>query len=395
MDTTVTTRTSAIDGAIDQALADTRIVGAVVLVARDGRIVYRRAAGLADREAGTPMREDAVFRLASLTKPLVTAAAMRLVELGRIALTDPVTRYLPDFRPALPDGDVPTITLRHLMTHTAGLGYAFMQKPDSPYGRLGVRDGFDEPGISMRDEIDRLARAPLFYSPGTRWQYSLAMDVMGAVLEKVEGCDLEAVLDQYVHKPLGLTELGFDLKPGQRERLATPYMNVGTPPKRIPDAGGHIPFPAGIPMFEGLEGLPLVPARVFDPTSFRSGGAGMNGTASDMMTFLEALRTGGAPILTRESAIAMMTPQIGDVPIESREPGWTFGFGGSVLRDPSAAPTPQSAGTFQWGGVWGHNWFVDPARRITMVSLTNTALEGMAGRYVRDLRGAIYAELGG
>jgi CubicO group peptidase (beta-lactamase class C family) len=91
----------------------------------------------------------------------------------------------------------------------------------------------------------------------------------------------------------------------------------------------------------------------------------------------------------------MMTPQIGDVAIESREPGWTFGFGGSVLLDPTAAPTPQSRGTFQWGGVWGHTWFIDPERRITLVSLTNTALEGMAGRYVRDLRGAIYAELGG
>jgi len=121
MDTTVATRAPAIDAAIDQALVDARIVGAVVLVARDGAIVYRRAAGLADRERGVPMREDAVFRLASLSKPLVTAAALRLVERGRIALADPVTRYLPDFRPALANGETPTITLRHLLTHTAGL----------------------------------------------------------------------------------------------------------------------------------------------------------------------------------------------------------------------------------------------------------------------------------
>ena len=108
MDTTAPARAPTIDAAIDQALADARIVGAVVLVARDGSIVYRRAAGLADRERNVPMREDAVFRLASLTKPLVTAAALRLAELGRIALDDPVTRYLPDFRPALPDGETPT-----------------------------------------------------------------------------------------------------------------------------------------------------------------------------------------------------------------------------------------------------------------------------------------------
>src|SRR4249920_3743339 len=116
---------SAIDGAIDSALAEKRIVGGVVLVMQDGAIVYRRAAGLADRERNVPMREDAVFRLASLTKPLVTAAALRLVELGKIALADPVTRYLPDFRPALPNGTVPVITLRHLLTHTAGLAYRF------------------------------------------------------------------------------------------------------------------------------------------------------------------------------------------------------------------------------------------------------------------------------
>lgn len=389
----MTTRTSTIDTAIDSALAEKRLVGCVVLVARDGEIVYRRAAGLADREAATPMREDAVFRFSSLTKPLVTAAAMRMIELGRIALDDPVTRHLPDFRPALPDGSLPAITLRHLMTHTAGLGYAFTQRPDSPYGRLDVRDGFDAPGVSMREELDRLARAPLFYRPGESWQYSLAMDVMGAVMQAVEGRDLEAVLDEYVHAPLRLRDVGFDLKEGQRERLATPYTNGKPEPQRIPDTGTRIPFPAGIPMFEGLEGLPLCPARVFDPASFRSGGAGMNGTAGDMLAFLEALRKGGAPILRRESAAAMMTPQIGDMRIESREPGWTFGFGGSLLVDPSAAPTPQSVGTYQWGGVWGHNWFVDPARRLTMVSLTNTALEGMAGRYVTALRDAVYADL--
>jgi CubicO group peptidase (beta-lactamase class C family) len=139
--------TAAIDGAIDAALAEKRIVGGVVLVMQDGEIAYSRAAGLADREQAVPMREDAVFRLASLTKPLVTAAALRMVELGKIALADPVTRYLPDFRPALPNGDVPAITLRHLLTHTAGLAYRFMQPEGGAYERAGVSDGADEPGL--------------------------------------------------------------------------------------------------------------------------------------------------------------------------------------------------------------------------------------------------------
>ena len=139
--------TATIDSAIDAALAEKRIVGGVVLVMQDGEIAYRRAAGLADRERGVPMREDAVFRLASLTKPLVTAAALRMVELGKIALADPVTRYLPDFRPALPNGEVPVITLRHLLTHTAGLAYRFMQPEGGAYERAGVSDGADEPAF--------------------------------------------------------------------------------------------------------------------------------------------------------------------------------------------------------------------------------------------------------
>jgi CubicO group peptidase (beta-lactamase class C family) len=136
-----------------------------------------------------------------------------------------------------------------------------------------------------------------------------------------------------------------------------------------------------------------VPARLHDRASFRSAGAGMVGNATDMLTFIEAIRTGGAPILSAESVDAMLTVQTGTLSIVNRGPGWAFGFGGALLVDPAAALTPQSRGTFGWGGVWGHAWFIDPVRRLSVVSLSNTALEGMMGRYVRDLRDAIYAEL--
>ncbi len=358
---------------------------------RDGAIVYRRAAGLADRERALPMHEDAVFRLASLSKPLVTAAALRMAELGKIALADPVTRYLPDFRPALPNGDVPTITLRHLLTHTAGLSYGFMQPPDGPYHRGRVSDGLAEPGFTMSEELDRIARAGLAYPPGERWAYSVAMDVLGAVLEAAEGADLEAVATKYVSAPLGAASLSFDLTADQRMRLVTSYADGAPEPVRIPDEGMRVHFPAGIPVYAGLAGINLSPARVFDRNSFRSAGAGMNGTAGDMLKFVEAIRTGGAPILSRESVSAMTTVQTGDLPIVNRGPGWAFGYGGSILTDPAAAMSPQSPGTFGWGGVWGHTWFIEPARRLSVVSLSNTALEGMMGRYVRDLRDAICA----
>ena len=384
---------STIDSAIDRALAENRIVGAVVLVAHDGAIVYHQAAGLADRERGTPMREDAVFRLASLTKPIVTAAALRMVELGKIAFTDPVTKYLPDFRPALPDGTMPTITLRHLLTHTAGLAYGFMQPADGSYHRAGVSDGMDQPGLTMADEIARIARAGLAYPPGERWAYSVAMDVLGAVLEVVEGEDLDAVTAHYVTGPLKLSSMGFDLADAQREKLVAAYADQKPAPVRIADSGHHAHFPDGIPLYAGLAGIHLVPARLFDKASFRSAGAGMVGSATDMLTFIEAIRTSGSPIVSRETAAAMMTVQT-NLPIPNRGPGWAFGYGGSILTDPNAAASPQSPGTYGWGGVWGHSWFVDPVKRLSVVSLTNTALEGMMGRYIRELRDAIYADLG-
>src|SRR4029077_10604871 len=386
--------TSEIDSAIDRALAENSIVGAVVLIAQAGETIYNRAAGLADRERGIPMREDAVFRLASLTKPLVTAAALRMAELGRIALADPVTEYLPDFRPALPDGTAPTITLRHLLTHTAGLAYGFMQPPDGSYHRAGVSDGAGEPGVTMEENLARIARAGLAYPPGERWAYSVAIDVLGAFMQIVEGAGLDAVVRKYVTARLGLDSMGFDLKPEQRDLLVTPYADGKPAPVPIPDSGMRVRFPDGIPVYAGLAGINLAPARVFDQTSFRSGGGGMVGNAPDMLTFIEAIRKGGNPVLSRETVSAMMTVQTGDFLIVNRGPGWGFGYGGSILTDPAAALTPQSPGTFGWGGVWGHSWFIDPAKRLSVVSLSNTALEGMMGRYIRDVRDAIYADLG-
>jgi CubicO group peptidase (beta-lactamase class C family) len=388
-----TIATPTVDAAIESALAEQRIVGAVILIARDGDVVVRRAVGQADRERDVPMLEQAVFRLASLTKPLVTAAALRMVELGRFSLADPVTRFLPEFRPALADGEVPVITLRHLLTHTAGLSYCFMQPADGSYHRAGVSDGAGEPGIPMDEELARITRAGLAYRPGEQWAYSVALDVLGAAMQVAEGDDLDGVVRKYVCAPLGLKSMGFDLQASQRDLLVTPYADGKPAPVRIPDEGMRVRFPEGFPVYAGLAGVNLAPARLFDRSSFRSGGGGMVGTATDMLTFIEAIRRGGDPILSADTVRAMMTVQTADLPIINRGPGFGFGFGGSLLVDPKAALTPQSPGTFSWGGVWGHTWFIDPVKRLSVVSLTNTALEGMMGRYVRDLRDAIYVDL--
>jgi CubicO group peptidase (beta-lactamase class C family) len=367
-----------IDPVIDRAIAEHRLVGAVVLVARDGKVVYRRAAGLADREAERPMREDAIFRFSSVTKPFVSAAAMRLVQDGKLNLDDPVTKWLPDFRPKLADGTEPVITLRQLLNHTSGLTYGLAETATHPYHRLGVSDGLDQSGITLDENLRRLGQAPLGFPPGSAWRYSLAIDVLGGVMEKAAGVPLPQVVARTVTTPLGLVDTGFVAR--DAARLATPYVNAQPEPTRMTenqDVGA------------GGTAVRFAPSRATDPTAFPSGGAGMVGTAGDVLTFLEALRTGGAPILKPATVATMMKDQVG-VQAATQGPGWGFGYGWAVLDDPAAAKTPQGAGTIQWGGVYGHSWFVDPKNRLTVVTLTNTAFEGMNGAFTVQLRDAIY-----
>jgi CubicO group peptidase (beta-lactamase class C family) len=370
----------AVNAALDSAIADKRLVGAVVLIVRDGKFIYRRAAGLADRENRVAMKEDAIFRLASITKPLVAIAVMRLVEQGRTGLDDPITNWLPDFRPRLPDGGDAVIRIRHLLTHTAGLTYGFTET-DGPYARAGVSDGLGEPGLSLAENLKRIATVPLLFSPGTGWQYSVAMDVLGGVIEKETGASLDTVVADLVTKPLGLSDTAFSVR--DRSRLAAAYQNGVTEPLLMPDA-------ALIPALTGS--VSVAPNRIFDPASYPSGGAGMAGTADDVLVVLETIRKGGAPLLSPETVRAMTIDQAGGTH-QTFAPGVGFGFGWSVVTDPAAAVVPFSMGTLQWGGVYGHNWFVDPEKRLTVVALTNTALEGMWGQFTIDLRDAVYATL--
>lgn len=371
-----------IEAAIASAIADNRLVGAVALVARDGKIVCAHAAGFADRDAGSAMRADAIFRLASVSKPFVTVAALRLAARGAIALEQPVTRWLPAFRPALPDGSRPDITLHHLLTHTSGLSYRFLEPGGGAYHRLDVSDGLDQPGRAMEDNLRRLVQAPLVFAPGTAWRYSLGIDVIGAVLEAATGQTLDAIVRNDVTDPLGLVDTGFTVT--DRARLAAPYADGADGPVRMDSATSvTLPPQAG----EGT--VAFAPDRIFDPDSFRSGGAGMAGTAGDVLTFLEAIRTGGGPILTTDVVAMMLHDHVGPQ-AETQGPGWGFGYGGAVLVDPAATGTPQAAGTLQWGGAYGHNWFIDPVNRLSVVLLTNTAFEGMAGRVVTEVRDAVY-----
>ncbi|MEK5177938.1 serine hydrolase domain-containing protein [Paenibacillus odorifer] len=369
-----------IDRVIDRTLADKRLVGAVIKVMIDGELVYSRAAGFADREIGRLMREDALFRLASVTKPIVSTAALVLVAQGRLQLDDRVDRWLPEFQPRLQNGEFATLTIRHLMTHTAGLSYRFFQEEKGSYQSAGVSDGMDQPGITLEENLRRLASVPLLYTPGTEWKYSIATDVLGAVIAKVTETPLSEAVHSLVTKPLGMSDTGFIAV--DRERLATSYANDTPEPRPLLE-------PDSIAFVEGTAGFLLAPSRAFDTTAYPSGGSGMVGSAGDFLQLLETLRKGGAPLLPESLVHDMTTNQIGDLPM-AFWPGRGFGLGITVLKDPVAADTPESPGTWRMGGTYGHSWFVDPKQRLSAVAFTNTALEGMSGQFTVDLCDAIY-----
>ncbi|MGE7611956.1 MULTISPECIES: serine hydrolase domain-containing protein [unclassified Paenibacillus] len=369
-----------IDEVIDRTLADKRLVGAVIKVAIDGELVYSRAAGLADREMSRLMQEDALFRLASVSKPIVSTAALVLVAQGRLQLDDRVDRWLPEFRPRLQNGEFATLTIRHLMTHTAGLSYRFFQEENGSYQSAGVSDGMDQSGITLEENLRRLASVPLLYTPGTEWKYSIATDVLGAVIAKVTETPLNEAVHSLVTKPLGMSDTGFIAV--NRERLATSYANDTPEPRPLHD-------PDSIAFMEGTAGFLLAPGRALDDTAYHSGGAGMVGSAGDFLQLLETLRKGGAPLLPESLVHDMTTNQIGDLPM-AFWPGRGFGLGITVLKDPVAADTSESPGTWRMGGTYGHSWFVDPEQRLSVVAFTNTALEGMSGQFTVDLCDAIY-----
>ena len=368
-----------IDAAVQSALDQKRIVGAVIAVMQDGEIAHFKAYGQADREAGRAMQGDAIFRLASITKPIVTAAAMRMIELGKIALDTPVTDILPGFKPKLPDGSAPTITIRHLLTHTAGLSYDFLQPEAGPYNTIKVSAGIDG-DITMEENLGRMVQAGLTFPPGAMWLYSVAIDVLGAVLAKVEGTDVEGVVQKYVTGPLQMKDTSFHIT--DAARLAQPYSNAAPEPVRIGDNFKQYFVPGCAPINLGT-------SRAFNRNAFQGGGGCMNGSAADVVRFLDAIRAGGAPILSKKTTQAMMSNQIGPLRVIFDPTGNTaFGFGGSILLNPAASGSFLSPGTWQWGGVWGHSWHVDPTRKLTIVNLTNTTLEGMVGQFVRDVQQA-------
>lgn len=364
-----------LDATVGKAMEEKRIVGAVLLVRRHGELIHEAAYGLADREAGRPMAVDAIFRLSSLTKPIVATTILAMVDAGLIGLDNPVTDYLPYFTPRLADGSTPVITIRHLLTHTAGLG------GEIPVSEAEQQDpDFNRWHLSLDENMERLASMPLLFAPGTSWAYSLSIDVLGAIAGKLVGGTLGDAVEKYVTGPLRMDDTAFRVT--DRARLAAAYADGADGPVLMGD-------PHSVPSPWGGD-VVYSPGRILDAKAYHSGGGGMAGSARDYMKLLEALRTDGGAVLKPETlalGLANQTPQLA----QSVSPGWQFGFFGAWLADPALAASPANMGTSRWGGIYGHTWFIDPKAGLSVVSMTNTGLEGCDRAYPLEVRDAIYA----
>ena len=365
------------------------IPGAVVAVLRDGAVVYEAAVGHRDLESGDRMRTDAIFRIASQTKAVVSVAVMILQEDGALLISDPVARYLPAFARttvAVPKaeggaydvvGANRRITIRDLLTHTAGIAYGNGPGGDQ-WREAGITGWYfahrEEP---VRATVDRMAALPFQAQPGSRFVYGYATDILGALVEEVSGTSLAEFLHRRIFEPLGMEDTFFYLPRDRTGRLATVYGHDGE--------GKLLRSPDGA-------GMNAQGQYVSGPRMSYSGGAGLLSTARDYARFLQMMLEGGtlgdARILSPASVALMTSNHVGDL----LGNGVGFGLGFQVRLDLGAAGVPGSLGDYGWGGAYHTTYWVDPAERLVVVYFTQ--LRG--ARPVDDhgkLRALVYGAL--
>jgi CubicO group peptidase (beta-lactamase class C family) len=363
------------------------IPGAVIVIARGGAVGYAEAFGWRDREAQAPMTLDTIFRIASMTKPLTSVAAMMLAEEGRLQIAAPVAEYLPE----LSDRTVGVervrarraMTVQDLLRHTSGLTYAaFGDTPVQMQWRSARLMDEDQTNAEL---VAKLARLPLLFEPGTTWEYSMSTDVLGRVVEVVSGLGLAEFFAERITLPLAMTDTGFAATGARASRLAEPQRDDKTgarPPMR--DVGR--------------------------PHRWASGGGGLVSTAADYLKFCRMLLDGGAsgdarllsPTTIRHMAANHLPPgcAYGDTAYERfgalapvPETGYGFGLGFAVRMAPGMSPVPGSVGEFFWGGVTGTYFWIDPAEELIAVFMTQAPARRLYYRYL--VRQLVYAAIAG
>lgn len=344
---------------MQQTVDEGVIGGCQVLLSRRDRVCHFSSHGWHDIAAGAPLRDDAVFRIYSMTKPIVSAAAMILFEEGRIRLQDPVRNYLPpigDMRVYVDEDTTQEpqrpMLIRDLLTHTSGLTYGFFEEHpvDQIYKELGL------PGTDRTDErfIEDLSQAPLAFHPGTAWQYSVSTDVLGLLVAEVSGMSLGEFLKRRIFEPLDMKDTGFVVPESERSRMPTCYT--------VAEDGALIPAQH------------LLPHRdPFIRETFESGGGGLAGTTADYLRFCRMLmhkgRLDGNRVLGRKTVEYMACNHLGEdlLPFrlgESNYAGYGFGLGFRVLMDPVPLMRLGGVGAFGWAGAADTYFWVDPGEEL-------------------------------
>jgi CubicO group peptidase (beta-lactamase class C family) len=363
-----------IDALLEQAVERKQIAGAVALLARDGKLGYLRAKGAQDAEAGKAMTTDTLFRIASMTKPVTSVAVMILVDEGRLTVSDPVSKYLPEFKNPkvlIPGsgGDakvVPAsreITVRDLLTHTSGLTYRFMAQP--PFAELyhmaDICDGLTRPSFTMAENMRRLASLPLVHQPGSAFQYGLSTDVLGRLVEVISGQGLESFMRKRIFEPLAMNDTYFDLPSEKVNRLAAVYE---------PGPDQHIRRVGDDPVIKG-ELAYCVTSPYQGQRGYYSGGAGLTSSTADYARLLQMLLNGGqwngTRILKPETVREMTSNQIGDLKFMMPASRFGYGFGIVSAKDKDEVA---SVGSYAWGGFYSTMFWVDPQKKLVGVLMT-------------------------
>lgn len=369
-------RLARIDSFLKEAYLDTgRLKNLQILVARDGQPVHYSHGG-ALRDDGTAMREDALFRIASMTKPITSIAFMQLVEQCKVALDDPVTRVLPEFAElgvyAGGGGAVPFAPMHRgkpmrfadLMSHMSGLTYGFQNRSSVDAAYRDAQLDMSRGKITSDEYIAALSRIPLEFEPGAKWNYSVATDVLGVCVERLSGMALGDYFARHIFEPLGMVDTGFHVPAEKIDRLA--------------DAYGYRPGKAPRLIDKGAE------SRLAEPAKFHSGGGGLIGTIADYHRFCLMLLGRGAldgvQIVSPKTLDLMtanhlpggadLTQMSQSLFSEANNAGTGFGLGFAMVVDPAKTLMPASKGEYYWGGAYSTAFFVDPVERITMVFMT-------------------------
>ncbi|MBT8292484.1 MAG: beta-lactamase family protein [Eudoraea sp.] len=385
-------RLKRIDDMLKKAVKDGDIPGAVALIARDGKIVFHSAYGLADNSAGIKIYNDAIFRIASQTKAITSTAVMMLWEEGKFKLDDPVSKYIPEFENSrildtFNEKDttytsVPSekeITIRHLITHTSGIGYGVIDSDPrfkAIYHNAGITDLFTTENISIEESVKKLAALPLHHTPGEKFTYSEGLDVLGYFIEVVSGLPFDKFLKTRIFDPLGMTDTWFYLPESKHNRLVTVQHKVDGVWEKYPVTFYDTDYP------------------VKGAKRFFSGGAGLSSTAKDYATFLQMyLNKGelnGVRLLSRTTVRSIMANQIGDIWKDGpKHYGLAFGVVTQKGEDSGALG---SEGTFDWGGYFNTQYFADPEEQvigILMKQTQRTTSDNTAWKFRQMVFGAI------